>query len=109
MGLSIITNIPRSDLSGCYEAGGVSNMGLFKDNLVFSSTEGVFLDVIGTKILRLLLHDVHNHLRQQFFYLDLRFLQTQLKVGGDLVFSTLSLCLPLKVALIVVLLHFINI
>ncbi len=63
--------------------------------------EGVFLGIIKTKILRLLLHAIHSHLHQLFFspptpnvLLDLRFLQLQLKVGGDLALFTLSLYRP---------------
>ncbi len=63
------------------------------------STEGVFLDVIGIKIFRLLLHAIYSHLHQiilpplphPLVFLDLRFLQ---KVGGGLALFTLSLCLP---------------
>jgi hypothetical protein len=33
-------------------------------SLLLQSTEGVFWDVIGTKILRLLLHAIHSHLHQ---------------------------------------------
>jgi hypothetical protein len=60
-------------------------------------TEGVFLDVIGTKILRLLLRGNHSHQLillsppPPLVFLDLRFLHQQLKGGGTTLF-TLSLC-----------------
>ncbi len=77
--------------------------------------EGAFLDVIGTKILRLLLIAIQSHLSPADFtppslvFLDLRFLQQQLKVVGSFVLFTLSLWLPLKVALLFLLLRFIYI
>jgi hypothetical protein len=42
-----------------------------------------------------------------YVFLDLICLRQQLKVGGGLALFTLSLCLPVKVALIFLLLHFI--
>jgi hypothetical protein len=49
------------------------------------------MNVLGQKILRLLLHSILGHLHQRIllhpmFFLDLRFLQQQLKVGGELGF-----------------------
>ncbi len=32
--------------------------------MIISTLEGVWLDIIGTKILRLLLHAIHSHLHQ---------------------------------------------
>jgi hypothetical protein len=57
---------------------------------------------------------IHSHLHQLILlppmvFLDLRFLQQHLEVGGGLAFSTLSHCLPLRVALSFLLLHLINI
>jgi hypothetical protein len=74
----------------------------------------MFLSVIGTKILGLLLHAIHSHLRQLILlppmvFLDLRFLHQQLKMDGGLAMYTLSLCLPLKVVLFFILLLFIDI
>ncbi len=71
-----------------------------------SSTEGVFLNVIGTKILRLMLHAIHSHLPADFTP-DLRFLQATAEKGGGLALFTLSLYLPVKVALYFLLLLFI--
>jgi hypothetical protein len=55
------------------------------ERLIFACTctEVVFLDVIGTKILSLLLHAIHSHLHRQnllplMVFLDLRFLHQQL-------------------------------
>ncbi len=59
------------------------------------TTEGVFLDVIWTEILRLLLFTVTNtsiFYSPPMVFFDLRFVQQQLKVGGGLAFCTLSLC-----------------
>jgi hypothetical protein len=59
--------------------------------------EWVFFEVTGTKILGLLLHAIHSHLHHRILlpppmvFLDLRFLQQQLKVGGVLALLTLSL------------------
>jgi hypothetical protein len=62
------------------------------------------LDLIGTKILRLLLHGIHSHvhhrsLRPIMVFLDLKFLQQQLERDGCLALFTLSLFLPFEVAL----------
>ncbi len=69
--------------------------------------EGIFMDVFETKILRLLLHSIHNHLHQLILLSPLWFswswllrsLHQQLKGGGGLALYTLSLCFPVKVAL----------
>jgi hypothetical protein len=70
-------------------------------------TEGIFWDVIGTKILSFF-HAIHSHLYQlnllpSMVSLDIRFL----KVGGGWALFILSLCLPLKVAMFFLLLLFI--
>ncbi len=61
-----------------------------------SEPGGVFLDVIGTKIFKLLLHAVHCHIHQSILvppmvFLDLRLQKQQLKVGVGLAWFTLSL------------------
>jgi hypothetical protein len=46
-------------------------------------TEGVFWDVIGTKILSFLLHAIHSHLLQLILLPSMVFLHVRfLKVGG---------------------------
>jgi hypothetical protein len=61
-----------------------------------SGPGGVFLDLMGTEILKLLLHAIHSNLHQRILvppmvFLVLRFLQQQLKVHGGLALFTLSL------------------
>ncbi len=64
--------------------------------------EGVFLDVIGTKILRILFHAIQRHLRR----LSLPpppppwFFGLELKVDGGLALFTLSLCLPIESSIV---------
>jgi hypothetical protein len=76
---------------------------LFKEE-VQKQPEELFLDVIRSEVLRLLSHAIHSHLHQRiffplWFFFYLRFLQQQLKLSGGLALFTLSLRLPLNLAL----------
>jgi hypothetical protein len=58
------------------------------------------LDIIETKILRPLHHAIHSHLHQRILvspivFLNLRFLEQQLKVGGGLALFTVAFVLSL--------------
>ncbi len=72
--------------------------------------ECAFLGVIGTKTLRLLLHSIYSHLHQLILHPRYGFLELENSTATDesgwsLVLLTLSLCLPLKVALFFLLLN----
>jgi hypothetical protein len=76
--------------------------------------EGVFF-YVGTKILRLLLHAIHSHLRQLIFllhpygFLGLEISTAIAESRWGLALYTLSLSLPLIVTLFFLFLHFIYI
>jgi hypothetical protein len=73
--------------------------------------EGVFLDVIGTKILILLLYAIHSHLlySPHMVFLNIEISRVTAEVGGGLAWFIFYLYLPLKVALFFLVLHLIYI